>query len=100
MARRQAVPVTPLGQALERHRLLRKMTKAEASEAAGFKNHVLWNRLLTVSRKYDPDLIKRAAEAVGLDLLEALRLAKVAIVPNDTCRVMTFSEVLALQNAS
>lgn len=120
MGRRQTVePVTPLGHALEAARVAAGLTRVQAYGKAGFQSHVLWNRLLTEERRFDPGVVQRAARAVGMNFLEALRLARVAVVPNDTrhivkesdaarvhvipddtARVMTMSEVEALQNAS
>jgi hypothetical protein len=101
MPRPQAVsPLTPLGEALERHRIKRGMTKAQACAACGWTNYVQWNRLLTEYRRFEPALVVRAAEAVGMDPIKALRRARVAIVPDDTIRVMKMSEVLALRTAS
>jgi hypothetical protein len=101
MARQQSVvAVTPLGVELEVHRRARGMTRAAAYKAAGWRSHQQWHRLLTEDRRFEPALVIRAAKAVGMDALTALRLARVAVVPDDTCRVMTQSEVLALQNVS
>lgn len=120
MGRRQTLePVTPLGRALEQAREAAGLSRVEAYTRAGFRSHVLWNRLLTEERRFEPEVVQRAARAVGMNLLEALRLARVAIVPNDTrhivkesdaarvhvipddtARVMTVSEVEALQNVS
>lgn len=120
MGRKQTVtPVTPLGRALEVHREAAGMTRMAAYTKAGFGSHVVWNRLLTESRRFEPDVVQRAAEAVGMNLEEALRLAGIAIipdgtlhvvkqsdmarltvVPDNTNRVMRMSEVAALQNAS
>lgn len=101
MPRPQAVvPATPLGEALEQHRQARGMTRVEAYTKAGWRSHVQWNRLLTENRRFEPGKVVCAAKAVGMDPEEALRLARVAIVPDDTTRVMTMSEVLALKTAS
>lgn len=98
--------MTPLGEALEQHRQARGMTKTEAYRAAGMQSHVLWNRLLTERRKFDPVMVGRAAVAVGMDYQEALRLAGAAFVPDEATRIMRMSEVravgevLALKTAS
>jgi hypothetical protein len=76
------------------------MTKAEACTACGWSNYVQWNRLLTEYRRFEPGPVVRAAEAVDMDSIQALRLARVAVVPDGTTRVMTLSEVRALQRAS
>ena len=91
------VAVTPLGTALERCRIARGMTRQEAYQKAGTSD-TQWRRLLTEHRRFEPDVIGRAAAAVGMDLDEALNLANVALVPDDTVRVMTLSEVNALRN--
>lgn len=86
------VAVTPLGTALEGHRVARGMTRQEAYRSAGTSD-AQWRRLLTERRRFEPDVIARAASAVGMDLMEALTLAKVVVVPDDTERVLRASEV-------
>lgn len=112
------VPTTALGRALEEHRHALGMTRAQAYRAAGCTDTV-WTRLLREERRFEPSLLARAARAVGMELLTALRLAKVAVVPDnasqvlresemtrlavipdDASRVLRVSEVIQLKNAS
>ncbi len=86
------VATTRLGAALERHRIACGMTRQSAYRRTGTSNSQ-WRRLLTEERPFEPWLIKRAAAAVGMDVREALALAKFAVVPNGTKRVLTESEV-------
>lgn len=100
MARPQAVvPATPLGEALEQHRQARGMTKTQAYTAARMQSHELWNRLLTEQRRFDPFLIGRAAQAVGLDVPTALFLAGTDFQRDESNRIMRVSELVDLLDA-
>lgn len=87
------VASTPLGEALERHRVARGMTRRQAYRSAR-TSETQWRRLLTdPQRRFEPELLARVASAVGMDLMEALALAKVVVIPDDTERVLRESEV-------
>ncbi|MFI6029407.1 helix-turn-helix domain-containing protein [Amycolatopsis magusensis] len=93
------LPVTDLGRALERCRTEKGLSRKEAYLAAKTSGNQ-WNRLLTERRSFDLRLVTRAANAVGLHLQEAFLLAGVAVVPDNTSRTITQSELQTLQAAS
>jgi hypothetical protein len=93
------IPRTSLGKALERYRLAKKISRKQAYEKARTSD-VQWTRLLTEDRKFEPNLVKRAALAVGLPVEEAFLLARIAVVPNGTSRVITKREFEELLTAS
>lgn len=93
------IPSTPLGRELERCRAAKGISRKAASEGANTSD-VQWNRLLTEQRRFEPSMVRRAAEAVGLSVKDAFKLAGIAIVPDGTSRIITVSEWEQLQEAS
>lgn len=91
-------PLTSLGAALEKCREAQNMTRSAAINRAG-SSRVQWSRMLHEYRDFEPGPVVRAASAVGLDPTEALRLIGYAVVPDETPRVVTTSELLQLQLA-
>lgn len=91
-------PLTPLGKALEECRNAASMTRSEAIRRAA-SSRAQWSRMLHDDRDFDLGPVVRAANAVGLDPTEALRLIGYAVVPDETPRAVTTSELLELQLA-
>lgn len=93
------VATTDLGAAIERCRGAAGLTRKDVYEEAGTSS-AQYGRLLTEQRRFEVDLVCRVARAVGLEELEALRLARIAVVPDDTLQVVTLSRFHQLAAAS
>lgn len=89
------LPTTPLGIALESHRVGKGMTRREAYEKAGSSDKQ-WTRLLTLTSRFAPETVMRAADAVGMPVDVAFALAGIVIVPDDS-RVITESQLEVLR---